>query len=85
MDNEEFNVSNLKAGNFNINQTKMDKILKMLVDNGYVNGIAHRPNINSVQILDSVSITLKGLEYLEENSLMQKASDVAKGIIDVCT
>lgn len=28
-------------------------------------------------------ITLKGLEYLEENSMMKKVSKVAKGVIDV--
>ena len=30
-------------------------------------------------------ITLKGLEYLEENSLMRRAADMAKGIIDIVT
>lgn len=30
-------------------------------------------------------ITLKGLEYLEENSMMKKVSKVAKGVIDVFT
>ncbi|MEG1298317.1 MAG: YjcQ family protein [Anaerovoracaceae bacterium] len=28
-------------------------------------------------------MTLKGLEYLEQNSLMKKAANMAKGIVDV--
>ena len=30
-------------------------------------------------------LTLKDLEYLEENSLMKKAADIAKGIVDTAT
>ena len=30
-------------------------------------------------------ITLQGLEYLENNSLMKKISNTAKGIVDVTT
>ena len=30
-------------------------------------------------------LTLKGLEYLEENSLMRKAADLAKGIVDTAS
>ncbi|MEG0830613.1 MAG: YjcQ family protein [Anaerovoracaceae bacterium] len=28
-------------------------------------------------------MTLKGLEYLEQNSLMKKVANMAKGIVDV--
>ena len=31
--------------------------------------------------LSRPELTLKGLEYLEENSLMKKAADLAKGIV----
>ena len=30
-------------------------------------------------------ITLKGLEYLSENSMMKKAADIAKGVLEVIT
>ena len=30
-------------------------------------------------------ITLKGLEYLQENSLMKKAAELAKGVADIIT
>ena len=32
-------------------------------------------------MLSGTELTLKGLEYLEENSLMKKAADLAKGIV----
>lgn len=31
--------------------------------------------------LSRPELTLKGLEYMEENSLMKKAADLAKGIV----
>ena len=30
-------------------------------------------------------LTLKGLEYLEENSLMRKAADLAKGKVEIAS
>lgn len=32
---------------------------------------------------DSIRITLKGLEYLQENGIMRKLYNVAKGIKDI--
>lgn len=43
-------------------------IVLLLNENGYISGDR---------------ITLKGLEYLEENSLMRKAANLAKGIAEV--
>ena len=31
---------------------------------------------------DYIKITLKGIEYLEDNSMMKKAANLAKGVID---
>ena len=43
---------------------------------------AIKVNYPKVELTRS-EITLKGLEYLEENSMMKKVSKVAKGVIDV--
>lgn len=70
MDYEAFDVSRLSAANLNITEPKRKAILAMLLQNGYVEG------------LENIRITLKGLEYLEENSLMKKAASLAKGIAE---
>lgn len=36
-------------------------------------------------VLTRPELTLKGLEYLEENSLMRKAADLAKEIVDTAS
>ena len=57
----------------------------MLVANGYVTGI---DTWNSMDCgyprvaITRPEITIKGLEYLEENTFMKKAANVAKGIKD---
>lgn len=55
----------------------------MIVDNGYVEGIriiecmgAKIPMIK----MYAPTITLAGLEYLEENSMMKKVANLVKGI-----
>ena len=53
---------------------------------GYVDGtcVTQIDNLPMSLIdLYNPSITLKGLEYLEENSLMKKAAKLAKGIAEV--
>ena len=58
----------------------------MLKENGYIKGVVVTETLDS-QLPDvelgNVEITLKGLEYLEENSLMQKAKNLAKGVVDI--
>ena len=54
---------------------------------GYIEGLQEtqyigdtKPTLTDMQY---TKITLAGLEYLEENSLMQKAARLAKGIVEV--
>lgn len=58
----------------------------MLKENGYIKGVVVTETLDS-QLPDvelgNVEITLKGLEYLEENSLMQKAKNLEKGVVDI--
>jgi hypothetical protein len=59
--------------------------MEMLAHNGYVEGISVKRSLDG-DIAISLSgprITLKGLEYLQENSLMRKAAALAKGITDL--
>ncbi len=59
--------------------------MAMLLNEGYIaggqiwNALDYRyPRV----VLARPEITLKGLEYLEENTLMRKAANLAKGIKD---
>jgi len=83
---EEFPLEQFKCENFKVSEQYFKEILKMLCDDGYVKGITF------VQVLGQTTpglkyikpeITIKGLEYLEENSMMKKAADIAKGIIEI--
>ena len=87
MDYEHVDIRRLSADNLGITESKRKVLLGMLLKNGYVEGFQviqyignHAPNIEG---LEGIRITLKGLEYLEENSLMQKAARLAKGIAEV--
>lgn len=51
----------------------------------YVEGLSVKRSIDG-ELAISISalrITLKGLEYLHDNSMMRKAADIAKGIADI--
>lgn len=87
MDYEVVDIRRLSADNLDITEPKRKALLGMLLKNGYVEGFQviqyigdPTPNIEG---LEGIRITLKGLEYLEENSLMQKAARLAKGIAEV--
>ena len=59
--------------------------MEMLTAEGYIDGGSLKRTLDG-DVAVSVSnprITLKGLEYLQENSLMKKAADLAKGIADI--
>ena len=87
MDYEVLDVRRLSADNLGITEPKRKALLGMLLKNGYVEGFQVIQYIGdstpSIEGLEGIRITLKGLEYLEENSLMQKAARLAKGIAEV--
>lgn len=84
MDADEFNQDLIRADSLGISEPRWKKLMKMLVDEGYIDGVRMiQTNAGEIIIkLVSPCITLKGLEYLNENSLMRKAAAVAKGISD---
>ena len=86
MDAEEFDNQLISYETLGISKIRWSKIMKMMIDNGYIEGIrnieydgATSPIIKMI----NPTITLLGLEYLEENSLMKKAADLAKGISNI--
>jgi len=85
MDIEEPDTRPIGAEYLRLSIPKWSRIMRMLVNEGLVDGVivadidnAPYPYVN----LRRPSITMKGLEYLQENSLMKKAEEMAKGIVD---
>ena len=87
MDYEVVDIRRLSVDNLGITEPKRKALLGMLLKNGYVEGFQVIQYIGdptpSIEGLEGIRITLKGLEYLEENSLMLKAAKLAKGIAEV--
>lgn len=85
MDCEEFDTSVLSPEALKLSVPKWSRIMAMLLKEGYIEG---GQTWNAMDFgyprvaLTRPEITLKGLEYLEENTLMKKAADLAKGIKD---
>lgn len=88
MDLEEFDQNSISAEAFGLSVPKWSRLMAMLLKEGYISG---GETWNAMECgyprvaLTRPELTLKGLEYLEENSLMRKASDLAKGIVDTAS
>lgn len=57
--------------------------MKMMIEEGLIEGVrCIEPDGQPVPLIRMYhpAITLKGLEYLEENSMMKKAAGIVKGI-----
>lgn len=84
MDYDEFDISRISHEKFGISYQRWEKILIMLAQSGYINGLIYDQSLSDYSPKLSMPIqpviTLKGLEYLEENSLMKKAANIMKGI-----
>ena len=88
MDLEEFDQNSISAEALGLSVPKWIRLMAMLLKEGYISG---GETWNAMECgyprvaLTRPELTLKGLEYLEENSLMRKASDLAKGIVDTAS
>lgn len=68
-----------------ISKERWSKYIEMMLDVGYIKGVEIQIFINGETVIDisDMKITLKGLEYLQENSIMQKLYKAAKGIKEI--
>ncbi len=85
MDLNKANLEMFDATTLEVSKERWNKYIELMVDCGYVKGVRITPYINGNVRIDcsDIQITLKGLEYLQENSLMRKAYKIAKGIADI--
>lgn len=84
MDYDEFDIAMISCERLNISCQRWEKILIMLAKDGYIEGVVfdqcagdYSPKLEKP--IRPV-ITLKGLEYLSENTLMKKAANIVRGL-----
>ena len=84
MDCPEFDIELINAHNLDISEERWRRYIEMLTDCVYIKGVEFVNVIAGTRIeFDDVRITLKGLEYLTENSLMKHAYRAVKGIKEI--
>ena len=83
MELEDFDKSLISAEYLSIPFPLWCRLMKMMVDNGYITGVDVRTIFDCnypKATLIRPEITLKGLEYLNENTIMKKIANIGKGI-----
>lgn len=85
MDLENVDIERISSKNLGISQQRWNKYMEMLLDAGYIKGVSIKKYTDGEMRVDieNIRITLKGLEYLSENSIMQRMYNVTKGITDL--
>lgn len=85
MDLEKANIDMFSAQKLGVSQQRWNKYIEMMYDVGYIKGVEITEYISGEKEIycEDIQITLKGLEYLQENSIMQRIYKTAKGVKDV--
>lgn len=69
-----------------ISEVRWTRYIEMMYDCGYIKGVEISEFVgDDIPFFDcsDIRITLKGLEYLQENAIMRKLYKTAKGIKDI--
>ena len=86
MDFEEFDCAGFTAERFGTNPNRFQALLIQLQKAGFIEGLNIVRYIRQPERIEppmEPHITLQGLEYLQENSLMKKAAAFAKGFKEI--
>ena len=85
MDLPEFDIMQIGPEQLQVSNERWARYLEMMADVGYIKGVAFRKNIlgDTEVEAQNIRITLKGLEYLQENSIMRKLYNAAKGVTEI--
>ena len=85
MDYPEFDFECISAKELDISKERWSAYIEMLSDSGYVKGVVIKKYVDGGKLCDisDMRITLKGLEYLTENGIMQRMYNAAAGIADI--
>lgn len=82
MGNEQFQIKTISAETLGIPFNRWEQLLIMMQDEGYIKGLVINKSLEDTysHIVEPIKpqITIKGLEYLAENSFMSKAKELLK-------
>lgn len=82
MGDEQFSINAISAERLKLPFNKWEQLMIMMQDEGYIRGLVVSRNISERyrHIVEPIfpEITIKGLEYLAENSFMGKAKELLK-------
>lgn len=86
MDYPEVNMEAISPQRLGVSQDRWEQLLILLQDDGYIRGLLVVQTLSDAKRYLACpivpAITLKGLEYLAENSLMRKAANLLKGVTE---
>lgn len=87
LDYEEFDIEAISPFRLGITRERWERLLVMMQDDGYISGLVLTKCLGDSyrRISEPVrpEITIKGLEYLENNSFMRRAASMIKGAVDL--
>lgn len=94
LDNDSFDFSKFTANDFGITENRFARYVNMLLESGYIYGIevidrggedsfSSTKNRYVLKFSDSVEITIKGLQFLAENTAWAKMYKTVKNIRDL--
>lgn len=87
MDYVETDKEAISHTRLNVSYERWEQLMIMLQANGYIEGLVYTQTLSDDKphLTEPIRprITLKGLEYISENTMMQKAARMLKGIKDV--
>ena len=68
-----------------VSENRWMRYIEMMASVGYITGVHITRDITGTRNIDcrDIQITLKGLEYLQENSVMQRIYRSVKGVTDL--
>lgn len=82
MDFPEFDISQIDHNKLEISKERWARYLEMMLDAGYIKSVKIYEDITGELCVENegIRITLKGLEYLSENTIMQRLYKSAMGL-----
>lgn len=87
MDTPYATIEDLDPSRLGVSRNRLEKLLKEMEKSGYIEGLLWTQTVSDAipHLVPGcrVEITIKGLEYLTENSLMKKAGELLKSVVEV--
>ena len=85
MDYPEFDLAVISPEALQISKERWGRYIEMMADVGYIKGVRISRDVlgNTNVSCADIRITLKGLEYLQENGVMRKMFNTLRGIKEI--